>query len=260
MLCCVVDQPISVIGSNSLRQSARPTLRRIVPIEEISILVTAQRTTRPIRLEGPVSPGTLPFVHHHQRPRVWVAALDITAWTTVTSRRATAPTKGLIASRFPFFCPADTVTPRAALLNLPNPSSHTTSTVLSNMARHSESTLRDRMSNRPFAGAEADRERNSKLRAARLHGIAMCGEFVGTVMFLWFAFAGAQTAAETGGVANNASQVMLTSLAFGFSLLVNVWAFYRISGGLFNPAVGPPNPQYTRHKNNRKTKTGCMES
>ncbi|KAF2104028.1 aquaporin-like protein, partial [Rhizodiscina lignyota] len=27
------------------------------------------------------------------------------------------------------------------------------------------------------------------------------------------------------------------ALAFGFSLAVNVWAFFRISGGLFNPAV-----------------------
>lgn len=31
--------------------------------------------------------------------------------------------------------------------------------------------------------------------------------------------------------------VLIISLAYGFSLLVNVWAFFRISGGLFNPAV-----------------------
>jgi aquaporin related protein len=30
---------------------------------------------------------------------------------------------------------------------------------------------------------------------------------------------------------------MLISIGYGFSLLVNAWAFYRISGGLFNPAV-----------------------
>lgn len=30
---------------------------------------------------------------------------------------------------------------------------------------------------------------------------------------------------------------MYISLAFGFSLTVNAWVFYRISGGLFNPAV-----------------------
>ena len=28
------------------------------------------------------------------------------------------------------------------------------------------------------------------------------------------------------------------SLVFGFSLAVNAWVFFRISGGLFNPAVG----------------------
>jgi aquaporin related protein len=27
------------------------------------------------------------------------------------------------------------------------------------------------------------------------------------------------------------------SLSFGFSLMVNAWIFFRISGGLFNPAV-----------------------
>jgi len=27
------------------------------------------------------------------------------------------------------------------------------------------------------------------------------------------------------------------ALSFGFSLLVNAWVFYRISGSLFNPAI-----------------------
>lgn len=62
------------------------------------------------------------------------------------------------------------------------------------------------------------------------------GEFVGTFLFLFFAFTGTQ-------VANNlvdtpdASTLLYISLAFGFSLSVNAWAFYKISGGLFNPAV-----------------------
>lgn len=37
-----------------------------------------------------------------------------------------------------------------------------------------------------------------------------------------------------------ASQIIYVSMAYGFSLLVTVWAFYRISGGLFNPAVSQP--------------------
>jgi hypothetical protein len=31
--------------------------------------------------------------------------------------------------------------------------------------------------------------------------------------------------------------LLYVSLSFGFSLAVNCWVFYRISGGLFNPAV-----------------------
>ncbi|OAP64005.1 hypothetical protein AYL99_03232 [Fonsecaea erecta] len=85
---------------------------------------------------------------------------------------------------------------------------------------------------------DPDRDFLSRRARAKNHVIAMVGEFVGTTLFLWFAFAGTQSAAITGGgVANTPTQVTLTSLAFGFSLLVTVWAFYRISGGLFNPAV-----------------------
>lgn len=34
-----------------------------------------------------------------------------------------------------------------------------------------------------------------------------------------------------------ASLLLYIALAFGFSLAANVWIFYRISGGLFNPSV-----------------------
>lgn len=79
----------------------------------------------------------------------------------------------------------------------------------------------------------------------RNHFIAMCGEYVGTVLFLWFALSGAQvansipssaglTVEETG---SNPQQLQYISLCFGFSLAVNAWVFFRISGGLFNPAV-----------------------
>jgi len=64
--------------------------------------------------------------------------------------------------------------------------------------------------------------------------VAASGEFVGTTLFLWFAF----SAAQVSGVATDPLQRLLyISLTFGFSLLVNAWVFYRISGGLFNPAV-----------------------
>lgn len=66
--------------------------------------------------------------------------------------------------------------------------------------------------------------------------VAVLGEFIGTTMFLFFAFAGAQNAGIDGTVAN-AQSLMYISLSFGLSLMVNAWIFYRISGGLFNPAV-----------------------
>ncbi|KLU92010.1 aquaporin [Magnaporthiopsis poae ATCC 64411] len=73
------------------------------------------------------------------------------------------------------------------------------------------------------------------------HFVATIGEFIGTTMFLLFAFAGTEVA-NTGaaGVDNppfNVGAQMYISLAFGFSLMVNVWIFFRISGAQFNPAV-----------------------
>jgi len=76
--------------------------------------------------------------------------------------------------------------------------------------------------------------------------VAMIGEFVGTTMFLFFAFAGTQvaniqtaTTTTTTNATNGFSPIVLlyTAVSFGFSLMVNVWIFFRISGGLFNPAV-----------------------
>jgi len=91
------------------------------------------------------------------------------------------------------------------------------------------------------------------------YGVAMLGEFVGTFLFLFFAFAGTMAAKtsslpyQPGNFVNGtlalapgadpkafqASPDLLVyvALSFGFSLGVNVWLFYRVSGGLFNPAV-----------------------
>jgi hypothetical protein len=74
--------------------------------------------------------------------------------------------------------------------------------------------------------------------------ISMLGEFVGTALFLTFAFAATQVANtppnKTVDSPASTSTLLYISLAFGFSLLVNVWIFFRISGGLFNPAVRAP--------------------
>jgi aquaporin related protein len=74
------------------------------------------------------------------------------------------------------------------------------------------------------------------------HLVATVGEFVGTFLFLYFSYAGnlmavslAPTTSPSGG--KSSETVIFISLAYSFSLLVNIWAFYRISGGLFNPAL-----------------------
>ncbi|KAJ9213663.1 hypothetical protein DTO166G4_4745 [Paecilomyces variotii] len=70
--------------------------------------------------------------------------------------------------------------------------------------------------------------------------IAVIGEFVGTFLFLFFSFAGTQisnTPKPPDGANPNTSNLLYASLSFGFSLTVNVWAFYRVTGGLFNPSV-----------------------
>lgn len=79
-------------------------------------------------------------------------------------------------------------------------------------------------------------------KTIRGHTVAMIGEFVGTFMFLFIAFSGTQvanTTTSTGAVSTgaNTSNLLYVALSFGFSLAVNAWVFFRITGGLFNPAV-----------------------
>jgi aquaporin related protein len=79
----------------------------------------------------------------------------------------------------------------------------------------------------------------------RGHVVAVIGEFVGTLLFLFFAFAGTQVAnvssnTNTGTTVitttaqKTPQQLLYISLAFGFSLAINAWTFFRISGGLFS--------------------------
>ncbi|KAK6363291.1 hypothetical protein TWF730_000731 [Orbilia blumenaviensis] len=78
------------------------------------------------------------------------------------------------------------------------------------------------------------------------HLVAAIGEFVGTFMFLFMPFCvvsvtghRVQYALEDGSPATGSDPSLLVyiALAFGVSLGVNVWIFYRVSGGMFNPAV-----------------------
>ena len=98
-------------------------------------------------------------------------------------------------------------------------------------SKHKEKTL-------PLVGRLPNKVRN--------HFIAMVGEFCGTFLFLFFAFAGtqianaaaaAETASSKGGTslpqAPNTGVLLYIALVFGFSLAVNVWVFFRISGGRY---------------------------
>ena len=79
-------------------------------------------------------------------------------------------------------------------------------------------------------------------RGSRGHVVAVLGEFIGTFLFLFFAFAATQIANTTTSTdmaitESDVSRLLYIALGFGFSLAVNAWTFFRISGGLFNPAV-----------------------
>jgi hypothetical protein len=101
-----------------------------------------------------------------------------------------------------------------------------------------------RSHNQPEQPFGSQHEKKGWRKSIKNHFIAASGEFVGTFMFLYFAFAAHlmiinQNAeipqSRNGG--NSAQTVVFISLAYGFSLLVTAWGWYRISGGLFNPAV-----------------------
>ena len=131
----------------------------------------------------------------------------------------------------------------------------------SNHASHNTSHHTSRR-NRDLERNRHDRNDDGYLaKDVRGHLVAMSGEFVGTYMFLFFAFGTRNCPIELASwpcflvsligitaatqIANtltpptqpNLNQLMFISLAFGFSLAVTAWVFYRISGGLFNPAV-----------------------
>ena len=103
---------------------------------------------------------------------------------------------------------------------------------------------------RPSSGARRHRRRGGPFpdgRPAwfrqpwRPHLVATTGEFVGTVRFLFMAYSGHlmildQTEAPAAPPPGFLKTVYI-GYCYGFSLLVTSWAFFRISGGQFNPAV-----------------------
>ncbi|KAF9543901.1 hypothetical protein EC957_000352 [Mortierella hygrophila] len=60
------------------------------------------------------------------------------------------------------------------------------------------------------------------------------GEFIGTAMFLYLAVGGADAVSRA---APEGTAVLGVAFAFGMGLMVTAWAFGRISGAQFNPAI-----------------------
>ncbi|KZO98900.1 aquaporin-like protein [Calocera viscosa TUFC12733] len=77
--------------------------------------------------------------------------------------------------------------------------------------------------------------------------IAASLEFAGTIVFLLIGLGGIQAAATSGQLLSTASQstngvksidqLLYISASMGLGLLVAVWLFYRVTGGVFNPAI-----------------------
>ncbi|KAJ6262163.1 Aquaporin-2 [Drechslerella dactyloides] len=90
-------------------------------------------------------------------------------------------------------------------------------------------------------------ERTGLSSGMKNHLVAASGEFIGTFMFLFMSYSVVQIAGsrvhyarQAGTPANGGADpalIFYIASAFGMSLAVNVWIFYRVSGGMFNPAV-----------------------
>ncbi|CAG7561308.1 unnamed protein product [Fusarium equiseti] len=99
------------------------------------------------------------------------------------------------------------------------------------------------MTGLPTEQAAADRRVGSPMGdRVRNALVIVLGEFAGTFMFLLLSFIGAQTALVTNSPSDPTAPLLPFSLmyiaaSFGTALAVNVWIFYRVSGGMFNPAV-----------------------
>lgn len=83
------------------------------------------------------------------------------------------------------------------------------------------------------------------------HCMATLGELVGTTAFLFAAFGGTIVASVSSLdptiaansptlIGFNLSRLLYMSFAFGTSYMVNIWIFFQVSEGFFNPAVSYP--------------------
>lgn len=70
------------------------------------------------------------------------------------------------------------------------------------------------------------------------HFVALMSEFVGTFLFIFTGLGGTSAAISlSSSDPTNPVKYLFIATAWGMSAAVNSWVFFRISGGLFNPAV-----------------------
>lgn len=72
---------------------------------------------------------------------------------------------------------------------------------------------------------------------ARSWAIQSLAEFIGTAMYLYLAVGGADAVTRGQILPGNWGSTLGQSFAFGIALVVTAWAFFRISGAHFNPAI-----------------------
>ncbi|KAG0319553.1 hypothetical protein BG000_003838 [Podila horticola] len=73
--------------------------------------------------------------------------------------------------------------------------------------------------------------------SARSWAIQSLAEFIGTAMYLYLAIGGADAVTRGQVIPGTLGSSLGQSFAFGIALVVTAWAFFRISGAHFNPAI-----------------------
>ncbi|CAI2163764.1 11765_t:CDS:2 [Funneliformis geosporum] len=67
--------------------------------------------------------------------------------------------------------------------------------------------------------------------------IQAIAEFIGTAHFLFMGLGGSDAIAALAGPGSDGVTLLATAFSFGWSLMINVWLWAEVSGGVLNPAI-----------------------
>lgn len=76
--------------------------------------------------------------------------------------------------------------------------------------------------------------------------VAMLSEFVGTFLFMFIGIGGTSAVSNDaasqmqwahGNLLASPSKLLFIAVSWSMAIIINAWIFFRVSGGLFNPAV-----------------------